>query len=51
LYDIISSYFEGNQNELSAFGYNRDGKKGKKQITIGLITDNKGFPLKIEVFF
>jgi len=50
LYDITSSYFEGTQNELSAFGYNRDGKKGKKQITIGLITDNKGFPLKIEVF-
>jgi transposase len=50
LYDITSSYFEGNQNALSAFGYNRDGKKGKKQITIGLITDSKGFPLKIEVF-
>jgi len=50
LYDITSSYFEGNQNALSAFGYNRDGKKGKKQITIGLITDSNGFPLKIEVF-
>jgi transposase len=50
LYDITSSYFEGTQNVLSAFGYNRDGKKGKKQITIGLITDSKGFPLKIEVF-
>ena len=50
LYDITSSYFEGTENALSAFGYNRDGKKGKKQITIGLITDSKGFPLKIEVF-
>lgn len=50
LYDITSSYFEGTKNELSAFGYNRDGKKGKKQITIGLITNSKGFPLKIEVF-
>lgn len=50
LYDITSSYFEGTENALSAFGYNRDGKKGKKQITIGLITDNNGFPLKIEVF-
>jgi len=50
LYDITSSYFEGTENALSAFGYNRDGKKGKKQITIGLITDNKGFPLKIQVF-
>ncbi|MGP8322315.1 MAG: IS1634 family transposase [Methanosarcinaceae archaeon] len=50
LYDITSSYFEGTENALSAFGYNRDGKKGKKQITIGLITDNLGFPLKIQVF-
>ncbi len=50
LYDITSTYFEGSQNELSAFGYNRDGKKGKMQITIGLITDSKGFPLKIQVF-
>ncbi|MEA1875069.1 MAG: IS1634 family transposase [Bacteroidota bacterium] len=50
LYDITSSYFEGTQNALSAFGYNRDKKKGKKQITIGLITDSTGFPLKIEVF-
>src|SRR4030042_4437515 len=29
LYDVTSSYFEGIHNELSAFGYNRDGKKGK----------------------
>ncbi len=50
LYDITSSYFEGTENALSAFGYNRDGKKGKKQITIGLITDSNGFPLKIQVF-
>ncbi|MCK5537309.1 MAG: IS1634 family transposase [Bacteroidales bacterium] len=50
LYDITSTYFEGTQNELSAFGYNRDKKKGKMQITIGLITDSSGFPLKIQVF-
>lgn len=50
LYDITSTYFEGTQNELAAFGYNRDKKKGKKQINIGLITDSDGFPLKIEVF-
>ena len=50
LYDITSTYFEGVQNELAAFGYNRDKKKGKMQINIGLITDSEGFPLKIEVF-
>jgi len=50
LYDITSSYFEGTENELAAFGYNRDGKKGKKQIVIGLVTNKEGFPLSIEVF-
>jgi len=50
LYDITSSYFEGVKNVLAAFGYSRDGKSNKKQITIGLITDSFGFPLKIEVF-
>ncbi|EKD27347.1 MAG: transposase IS4 family protein [uncultured bacterium] len=24
LYDVTSSYFEGEQNELAAYGYNRD---------------------------
>ncbi|MBC8486644.1 MAG: IS1634 family transposase [Bacteroidetes bacterium] len=50
LYDITSSYFEGTENALAAFGYNRDGKNGKMQIVIGLITNNEGFPLSIEVF-
>ena len=31
LYDVTSSYLEGVQNELAAFGYNRDGKRGKRQ--------------------
>jgi len=39
LYDVTSSYLEGDQNELGEWGYNRDGKKGKKQIVIGLMTD------------
>ena len=34
LYDVTSSYFEGDKNELAAYGYNRDGKKHKKQIVI-----------------
>ncbi len=50
LYDVTSSYFEGTQNELSAFGYNRDGKRGKKQIVIGLLCNGAGVPLSIEVF-
>jgi len=50
LYDVTSSYFEGEMNELAAYGYNRDGKKGKKQIVVGLLCDDKGCPLSIEVF-
>lgn len=50
LYDVTSSYFEGTQNELAAFGYNRDGKKGKKQIVVGLLCDESGKPLSVEVF-
>ena len=50
LYDVTSSYFEGEQNELGEYGYNRDGKKGKKQIVIGLLTASDGEPLSVEVF-
>jgi transposase len=50
LYDVTSSYFEGVHNELSAFGYNRDGKKGKLQIVIGLLCNEAGVPLSVEVF-
>ena len=50
LYDVTSSYLEGQYNELGEFGYNRDGKKGKKQIVIGLLCDEDGRPMSIEVF-
>lgn len=50
LYDVTSSYLEGEHNELSEFGYNRDGKRGKRQIVIGLLCDGQGWPLSIEVF-
>src|SRR5438128_6559683 len=50
LYDVTSSYLEGTQNAFAAFGYNRDGKKGKRQIVIGLLCDQDGHPVSIEVF-
>jgi Transposase DDE domain len=50
LYDVTSSYLEGTHNALAAFGYNRDGKKGKMQIVIGLLCDEAGHPVSIEVF-
>ncbi len=50
LYDVTSSYLEGEDNALGAYGYNRDGKKGKKQIVIGLLCDEEGAPVSTEVF-
>jgi Transposase DDE domain len=50
LYDVTRSYVEGTQNALAAFGSNRDGKKGKRQIVIGLLCDEDGHPVSIAVF-
>jgi len=50
LYDVTSSYLEGQCNELGAHGYNRDGKRYKKQIVAGLLTDEKGEPLSIQLY-
>lgn len=50
LYDVTSSYLEGDENELAEYGYNRDGKKSKKQIVVGLLCDESGIPITIEVF-
>jgi hypothetical protein len=50
LYDVTSVYFEGEDNELAAFGYNRDGKRGKQQMVAGLLTDGTGEPLSIQLY-
>jgi len=50
LYDITSSYLEGQHNALGDYGYPRDGKRGKLQIVIGLLTDDAGEPLAVRVF-
>jgi hypothetical protein len=50
LYDVTSSYVEGTQNALAAFGYNRDGKTGQMQMVIGLLCDEDGQPVSIAVF-
>jgi len=50
LYDVTSSYLEGVCNALAAFGYNRDGKSGKRQIVYGLLCDPAGRPVSIEAF-
>ncbi|MBE0582663.1 MAG: IS1634 family transposase [Desulfofustis sp.] len=50
LYDVTSSYLEGDQNELGDWGYNRDKKRGKKQIVIGLLCSDDGTPVSVRVF-
>jgi len=50
LYDVTSSYFEGMCNALSDWGYNRDKKKGKKQIVVGLLAGPDGLPVAVRVF-
>ena len=50
LYDVSSSYFEGRQCPLAKLGYSRDGKPGLGQIIYGLLCDNDGRPVAVEVF-
>ena len=52
LYDITSSYFEGEykESELVQFGHNRDKKKGHEQIVVGLMCTAEGCPVGCEVF-
>ena len=50
LYDVSSSYFEGQRCPLAQRGYDRDKKKGKKIVVYGLMCDKEGRPVSIEVF-
>jgi hypothetical protein len=50
LYDVSSSYFEGRTCPLARRGYSRDGKSGLGQIIYGLLCDDDGRPVAVEVF-
>jgi hypothetical protein len=50
MFDLSSSWVEGSHCELAAFGYSRDGKRGKAQIEYGLLTDKDGRPVAVRVF-
>ncbi len=50
LYDVSSSYYEGETCSLAKFGHNRDKKRGKLQIVYGLLCDVEGRPIAVEVF-
>jgi hypothetical protein len=49
-FDLSSTYVEGEHCGLAAFGYNRDKKRGKKQINWGLLTDEEGRPIALSLF-
>ena len=50
LYDVTSTYFEGVSCPLAQLGHNRDGKRGKLQIVLGLLCEVEGRPVAVEVF-
>jgi hypothetical protein len=50
LYDLSSSYVEGEHCELAKRGYSRDGKPGQPQVEFGLITNADGDPVAIEAY-
>ena len=50
MFDLSSSWVEGAQCGLADFGHSRDGKRGRRQVEYGLLTDPAGRPVAIEVF-
>ena len=50
LYDLSSSYFEGQHCPLAKIGHNRDGKRNKLQVNYGLLTARGGCPVAISVY-
>jgi hypothetical protein len=49
-YDLTSTWVEGTECPLAARGYNRDKKKGKKQIEFALVAAPGGVPVAVRVF-
>lgn len=50
LYDLSSSYFEGECCPLARRGYSRDGKPGTLQVNYGVLTDGRGCPVAVSVY-
>ena len=52
LYDMTNLWLEGKyrDSEYVSFGKAKGGKRGYKQIALGLLTDKNGCPVAVEVF-
>lgn len=49
-YDLTSSYFQGEEVPMATYGYSRDHRPDRRQITLGLVLDKGGLPIYHEVF-
>ena len=50
LYDVSSSYYEGQHCPLAQYGHDRDGQKALPIIVYGLVRDGEGRPLAVDVY-
>lgn len=50
LYDLTSTYFEGSKAQGGAYGHGSDKRWDRYRIVIGLVCDEVGVPLAVEVF-
>jgi transposase len=50
LYDVSSSYYEGETCPLARRGHDRDGKTGRPIIVYGVLTDADGRPVAVQVY-
>ena len=50
LYDVTSTYFEGRKCPLAQYGYSGDERRGNPQIVVGLVSNQDGCPVAVEVF-
>jgi transposase len=50
LYDVTSSYYEGRTCPWARHGHDRDGQKGLPIIVYGVLADNDGRPIAVEVY-
>jgi transposase len=49
-YDVTSAHFEGRHCPLAKLGFPHGGPKGKQQINFGVLCDEEGRPVAVEVF-
>jgi Transposase DDE domain len=50
LYDVSSSYYEGETCPLARYGHDRDGSTGRPIIVYGVLTDADGRPVSVQVY-